>query len=285
MDSHEKMIAHPHAHPLTALIVDDEIGAINALRQMLGEYCPQVQILGAAITIREAVSAAAALRPQLVFLDIEMPPLGSGFDFLAGCEEIDFGVIFTTAYPQYAIKAINTVQPWAYLVKPFSVKELREALMIAAEKIWLRNHAALHAAGKQGLVLHDSRKGTIVLYAADILFCKASGSFTEFYVFRNNKPEKIMSSGGLGEFEEKLPATLFCRTHHSYLVNLAHVTRLERTGRNGVLHLANTDRQAAVSVAKMDHFFNCLEAFHRTNPCLKAPEGTNRGRGSESGAI
>jgi len=275
MDNPEKMIARTHTNPVTALIVDDEIGAVNALRQMLGEYCPQVKTVGAAITIKEAVNAAAALRPQLVFLDIEMPPLGSGFDFLAHCAEISFGVIFTTAYPQYAIQAINTVQPWAYLVKPFSVKELREAVKIATEKIWLQNHTALQAAGRQGLVLHDSRKGTIVLYAGDILFCKASGSFTEFYVFRNNKLEKVTSSGGLGEFEEKLPGGLFCRTHHSYLVNLAHIARLERTGRNGVLHMANTDLRAGVSVAKMDHFFYCLESFYRTNPGLQIPEGVN----------
>lgn len=258
---------------ITALIIDDEIGAVNTLRHMLGEYCPEVEILGAAITIKEALVAADNLRPQLVFLDIEMPPLGSGFDFLAGCANTGFGVIFTTAYPQYAIQAINTIQPWAYLVKPFSVKELREATNVAMEKIIQQNKTVLQAVGKQGLILHDSRKGTLVLYASEILFCKASGSFTEFHIFRNNKLGRIVSSGGLGEFEEKLPPALFCRTHHGYLVNMAYITRMERTGRNGVLHIAHTDRQAGVSVAKMDHFISSLEAYHETNPGLAMPEG------------
>ena len=271
MDSAEKISPPAGVEHITALIVEDEIGAINALRHMLNEYCPQVRVLGEAITIKEAVKAAATLRPQLVFLDIEMPPLGSGFDFLNNCAEINFGVIFTTAYPQYAIKAINTIQPWAYLVKPFSVKELKESVAIAIEKVAHFRQSTAQAAGQQGLVLHDHRKGTIVLYAAEILFCKAAGSFTEFYVIRNNKPEKITSSGGLGDFEEKLPAALFCRTHHSYLVNLAHITRMERTGRNGVIHLTQTDWKAGVSVLKMDYFMSRLEAYHGLNSIADSP--------------
>ncbi len=272
MDSHEQIIHPAGVEHITALIVEDEIGAINTLRHMLIEYCPQVQVLGAAITIKEAVKAAVALRPQVVFLDIEMPPLGTGFDFLNNCPEINFGVIFTTAYSQYAIKAINAVQPWAYLVKPFSVQELKDAVAVAMEKVIQSHQSATQVAGQQGLVLHDHRKGTIVLYAAEILFCKAAGSFTEFYVIRNNKTEKITSSGGLGDFEEKLPSALFCRTHHSYLVNLAYINRMERTGRNGVIHLAHTDWRVGVSVLKMDYFMERLEVYHRLNAMPRGPE-------------
>lgn len=258
MESGKKTVANPKTDGITALIVDDEPGAINSLRQMLVEYCPEVKELHAASTVREAVEKAGAQKPQLVFLDIEMPPVGSGFDFLRDCGKIDFGVIFTTAYPHYAIRAINSIQPWAYLVKPFSVAELRTAIEIAAEKI---NRMAEVAGVHQGIVLHDSRKGNIVLMAKDILCCKAEGSFTEFYVLNNWKVQKYTASGYLGEFEAKLSNLHFCRTHHSYLVNLAHVRRIERTGRNGIAHLTCENLTADISVSKMDYFMRRLETY------------------------
>lgn len=243
---------------IRAMLVDDEIGAINTLRNMLGQYCPQVQICCVALSVQEALNAASAMQPDLVFLDIQMPPLGSGFDFLDQCVPVNFGVIFTTAHPQYAISAINQVQPWSYLIKPFSVAELKSAVAVAEGKIWEQNRRTSQL---QRLVVQDSRKGTLVLRAEHILYCKADGGFTDFYVLRNNSIEKITSSRNLGEYEDELPETLFCRTHHSYLVNLSYVDRFERTGRNGIIHLATNGHKAYVSVAKMDHFSQRLENY------------------------
>ena len=251
---------------ITALIIDDEQGAINSLRQMLREYCPAVTGLFAAETVKDALKSAAAVKPDLVFLDIEMPPLGSGFDFLKNCADIQFGVIFTTAYPQYAVRAINAVQPWAYLVKPFSVAELTAALALAQQKIQQKREMAEEAAVRRGIVLHDSRKGNIVLRISDILFCKAEGSFTAFTLMRNQKIEKIIASGNLGEYEAQLPPAFFCRTHHSFLVNLLHTERIERTGRNGVAHLSQSGLKVDVSVSKMDQFLRQLELFWTTRP-------------------
>ncbi len=258
MESSKKTIAGHRTDGITALIVDDEQGAINALRQMLSEYCPQVERLYTASSVKEALETVIATRPNIVFLDIEMPPLGNGFDFLKNCEGINFGVIFTTAYPQYAVRAINTIQPWAYLVKPFSVSELKAAVDISVDKI---ERAIEQAGSRQGIVVPDNRKGDKVLLAKDILFCKADGSFTEFYILNNQKIQKIIASGCLGEFETKLPRVHFCRTHHGYLVNLSHITRIERTGRNGIIHLADTGMTAVVSVSKMEYFQRRLEMF------------------------
>lgn len=244
-----------------ALLVDDEIGAINTLRGMLNQYCPQIQIAGIALSVREAVEAANATRPELVFLDIEMPPVGSGFDFLQNCGELEFGVIFTTAYPQYAIKAINEVQPWAYLVKPYSVSELKSAVAVAEDKIRSRRRSIFHHAQRQSLIVQDSRKGRIVLHAGDIVYCRAEGSFTDIFVWKNHKIEKITSSRNLGEYELELSSILFARTHHSFLVNLQYVERFERTGRNGIAHLRPAGHRADVSVAKMDSFASRLDHF------------------------
>ena len=251
---------------IRALLVDDEIGAIKTLRNMLGQYCPQVQICGAVLSVQEAVTAAAALQPEVVFLDIQMPPFGSGFDFLRQCPDYDFGVIFTTAYPKYAVEAINTVQPWAYLIKPYSVADLKKAVNVAEEKIQAKARLGNRHAS---LIVQDSRKGSLVIRADKILYCKASGSFSDIYVLSADTIEKIISSRNLGEHEWELPENKFCRTHHSYLVNLAYVERFERTGGNGVVHLSPGGHQAAVSVAKMDEVQQALEAYalqHRGTP-------------------
>lgn len=250
---------------ISTLLIDDEIGAINALRGMLGEYCPQVHIAGTALSVREAVEVTTVLQPELVFLDIEMPPLGSGFDFLNKCGEINFGVIFTTAYPQYAIKAINEIQPWAYLIKPYSVSELKAAVKVAEEKIRSQDHSLLQVARRQSIIVQDSRKGSIVFRAGDIVYCKAEGSFTDLFAWKNNKIEKVTSSRNLGEYELELPDVLFCRTHHGFLVNMAYVERFERTGRNGVAHLNPSGHRVDVSVSKMDAFLRHLDEFCQVN--------------------
>lgn len=247
---------------INTLIVDDEIGALKSLKFMLEAYCPNMRVICATTLMSEAIQAANHMHPDVVFLDIEMPP-SNGFDFLKQCPNHDFGVIFTTAYPQYAIMAINAIQPWSYLVKPFSVTQLLEAVKITQDKIALKRKSILQVAEKQGVIIHDSRKGTIVLKAGNILYCKAEGSFTEFYVLKNNSVEKIISSGHLGEFEAELPKNLFCRTHHSYLVNLAYVDRFERTGRNGLIYLSKGGVEVQVSVAKMDAFSNRLTAYYQ----------------------
>lgn len=155
---------------LNALLVDDEKGAINTLQNMLREYCPQIQIVGIATSVENAVRAAKALRPDVVFLDVEMPPFGSGFDFLEKCPELNFGVIFITAYPKYAIQAINMVQPWAYLVKPFSVSDLKKAVDIGMEKRLQQINSIIGLAKQQRIIIQDSRKGTILLEAGEIIF-------------------------------------------------------------------------------------------------------------------
>lgn len=246
---------------IRALIVDDEMGAINTLRGMLQQYCPQVNIVEASSSVRHAVLAVRQYHPDLVFLDIEMPPVGSGFDVLKDVQEFRFGVIFTTAYPKYAIQAINSVQPWAYLVKPYSVAELKAAVQTAEEKMREQHRGDLQKAVLQRLIIQDSRKGTLVIPAGDIVYCKADGSFTHIYILKNLVLEKITSSRHLGELESELPELLFCRTHHSFLLNLLFVERFERTGRNGMIHLSCTNAQVDVSVAKMDHVATRLEDF------------------------
>lgn len=231
---------------INALLVDDETGALNTLRGMLDKYCPEVKVVAAARSIEEAVQATEQWKPELVFLDIQIQPVGSGFDFLDRTwKKGAFGVIFTTAYPEYAIQAIKAVQPWAYLVKPFSVNDLVEAVEVAAEK--------LHDSAHYSIVITDSRKGNQVLRVRDILYCEADGPTTDIFLLRSGRIEKITASKVLKDIEAELPDALFCRTHHSYVVNMQHINRYERTGRNGLIYLPQ-GACVSISVLKMEYF-------------------------------
>jgi two-component system LytT family response regulator len=254
---------------IRAMIIDDEIGAIKTLRQMLTEYCPDIEVVGVALSIHTAVLDVGRLAPDVVFLDIEMPPLGNGFDFLKNCGRKNFGVVFTTAYPQYAIYAINNAQPWAYLVKPFSVEELVSTVETA--KVKMADQAQIDATNgeRKGIIIQDKRKGSLVLHTSEILMCKADGSFTVFYTRKDGNIQKIIASGRLGGYESMLPPELFCRIHHSYLVNLAYVDRIIKTGRNGVIQFKNTELQAAISVSRMEYTLKGIRNFLSTRRALQ----------------
>lgn len=245
---------------INTLLIDDEISAINTLRGMLTQYCPQVKIVGEACSTGEAIQQITRHKPDLIFLDIEMPPYGNAFDLLKQMREPEFGVIFTTAYPQYAIEAINTVQPWAYLVKPYSVKSLEAAVKIAGEKLLEEGNMSSDHHERLGFFINDSRKGTIVIRFHEVLFCNSDGSVVEITLLRNNKLEKITTYRTLKELENDFEDQPFCRTHHSYIVNLSHILRFEKTGRNGIIHLTNGIR-VGISVQKMAEFEQRFEQY------------------------
>jgi two-component system LytT family response regulator len=249
---------------INAIIIDDEAGAVHTLSGMLAEFCPMVHILSIADNIEQGIRAVRQYRPELVFLDIEMPPQGTGFDFLRQTEDCDFGVIFTTAHAHYAIQAINNVQPIAYLVKPIRVSELIQAIHTATVRAGKPAAAAVPAdPAYRGIVLGDARKGSLVIRHADILYCQADGSCTVFFISRDGGAiERQSVYRTLKEVESELPADTFYRTHHSFLVNMAHIQRYERQGRTGVLYLPR-DTRVEVSKHKMDEFIKTFHEFLR----------------------
>ncbi|MBK8565910.1 MAG: response regulator transcription factor [Saprospiraceae bacterium] len=238
---------------INTIIVDDEESAINTLRGMINNYFPQIEVVAVANNVDDALQKAAAHQPSLVFLDVEMPPFGSGFDFLEKCPNRNFGVIFVTAYPKYAIKAINDAQPWGYLVKPYSVNELTLAIEKAEEKIKELNEVNSLINEEHSLVLPDARKGNVVIRTKDIVYCEADGTTTDIFYQKEGKMLRFTASRTLKDVEEQLPIRTFCRSHHSYLVNLAFVDRYERTGRNGIIHFKDGSK-APISVGKMEDF-------------------------------
>lgn len=239
---------------ILAVIVEDEPSAVETLQGMLNTFCPHVKVCARAASVEDALIAIREYKPQLVFLDIELPPMGIGFDLLKMSPNRKFGVIFTTAYPQYAIQAINEAQPWGYLVKPYRVADLVQRIQVAQQKILEENQDKSSLSPEQGLIIPDLRKGNIVVLAKDIIYCEADGGITHLYVQRPEAIEKISTTTrSLKDLAERLPSKDFCRTHHKYLVNLHYVVRYQRTGRNGLIYLSNQIK-INISVQKMEHF-------------------------------
>lgn len=234
---------------MNAIIVDDEESGRKVLSTLLTKYCPEVLIAGEAKNVKEAVSLVLKAKPDLIFLDIEMPG-GSGFDLLGKTDALDFAVIFTTAYDHYALKAIK-FSAMDYLLKPISIEELitavnkvKTAKENAEAKIRLRNflinNKAISPANK--IALH-TKDGLQLIAIKDFIRFEADGKYTWCYL---SNTKKILSSKNLKEFEDLLSDYNFIRIHHSHLVNIEHIQYYIK-GEGGIVVMSNEDR---VNVSK-----------------------------------
>ncbi|RBL92362.1 LytR/AlgR family response regulator transcription factor [Chitinophaga flava] len=212
---------------IKAIIVDDEQHCIDALQTMLLKKCPGVEIVGSAKGVKEAKELVDELHPDLVFLDVEMPHQ-NGFELLKQYEKVAFDVIFTTAYEQYALKAIK-FNALDYLLKPFSVKELQDALDKCREKkqhrqkengtspmdVFLQNMKTLQQSHKK--IALPTINGLVFMPVQNIVRCESTGNYTRIF-FTDKK--NLMVSRPLKEFEELLADVDFFRVHNSHLINL-----------------------------------------------------------------
>lgn len=225
---------------IKAILVDDEVHCLETLTILLKEYCPQVIIIDQCKSAKKALESIQKNKPDLVFLDIEMPAM-NGFEMLKEFHEIPFAIIFTTSYDQYAIKAIR-FSALDYLLKPVDPKEL----IAAVQKI--QTHRALPSAEQFEMLLkqvHQKSAGFqkiaiptlegFELIPSDlIVYCEADDNYTHLYLKNKNR---ITACRTLKEMEEQFQDfSYFIRVHHSYLVNLNEVTRYVR-GEGGYLVL------------------------------------------------
>jgi len=214
---------------ITAIIVDDELNNITNLQLLLQSHCNSVHVVGTATNATEAASLITASKPDLLFLDIQMPDQ-NGFDLLQQLPtNLHFEVIFVTAYAEYGIKAIK----WAaldYLLKPVVPQELVTAVQKAIEKQQqklqnLQLQSLLHyVQGQHNKANHrialPSAKETRLVAPADILYCESMNNYTKFYLMQG---EVLVISKPIYEYEELLTDYNFVRCHQSYLVNITHV--------------------------------------------------------------
>ncbi len=243
---------------IKAIIVDDEKHAIITLEHLLKKF-EEVEILA---TIQDSTLAKEIIlekKPDLLFLDIEMPSL-NGFELLQQFETIDFKVVFTTAYDQYAIKALK-INALDYLLKPIDPSEIRLALdkylndqiFTSDEQISHLNQFKINQMSET-LAL-STHKGLIFIKIKDVMYFEADGSYT--HVVMNNGEQHLVSKS-LANFEEVLVDNpLFFRSHKSNLVNLNSIKQYIR-GEGGELIMMN-DKSIVLSRNKKQEFLNLFK--------------------------
>jgi two-component system, LytTR family, response regulator len=246
--------------PIKALIVDDEFKARDLLKYYIETHVPQIAELRQAESVDEALEILIAYEPDIVFLDIEMPHR-NGFDFLKSLPKIEFDVIFTTAYNQYAIQAIR-FSALDYLLKPVDPGELKAAIARFFENRMV--HAAtgdLYQNLVQNIGVRDVRELRIAVPSSegvqffmidDILCLHAEGSYTEI-VLKGRKP--FIASKILKHFEDLLENAQFIRTHKSHLVNQTHIKGMT-SDRDFVI--LSDDSKVEISRRKKDEVMQML---------------------------
>lgn len=215
---------------INGIIIDDELNNIENLKSLLHKYCHEITVVASATNADDGVVLVEKHKPDLIFLDIQMPDK-SGFDMLKMFTQINFEIIFITAYDQYGIQAIK-FSALDYLLKPLDINELKIAVQKAKDKIEskqknlsienLLEYIKKEKNGSQKLALPTLTE-TRYVEVGDIIHCVASDNYTTFYLHNN---EKILVCKTLKEFAELLKPYNFIRTHQSHLVNAHFVKSL-----------------------------------------------------------
>ncbi len=249
---------------IRVIIVDDEERGIIALRELINNYCTDVQIVGTATNIADAESLIKEKEPDLVFLDIEIPG-SNGFQLLEKFNEINFEVIFVTAYQEYAIKAIK-FSALDYLLKPVRISELQSAI----EKIKKKHHSQtenntgkyhffktmINEANPFKKIILSTMEGYYPVKIEDIIYCKADDSYTHFYL---QAGKHYIVSKQLKDFDDILQPHNFFRIHKSYLININHIEKVTKTDGIGVI--MSNHEELPVSFRKKDEFIEKIKSI------------------------
>jgi two-component system LytT family response regulator len=204
------------------VLIDDEERNRQLLHHLITKHCPNADIIGEASSVDEGFDVIKNTNPDLILLDISMPP-ENGFDLLKLFDKITFSIVFVTAYSEYAIQAIK-YSAVDYLLKPIKADELKAAINKFSTKKYFDNSAQYqllqepkqHTNKPEKLFIHSFQHHAVILIK-EITYLNSSGNYTEFY-FENKT--KIISSRPIKQYESILQHQKFYRIHKSYLVNL-----------------------------------------------------------------
>lgn len=240
---------------ISAILVDDEQISREILRNYLTSYCPDVQLVGEAANIQEAEQLIHLKSPQIVFLDIEMP-YGNGFDLLENIENINFEVVFITAYNNYAIKALNLSAAY-YILKPIDIDELVASVDKIKDSISSKTETTSTQVLAANIKTINNREEKMVLPQMDgfevvkineIIRAEADDNYTILYL-ENNK--KYTLSKTLKYYENLLTEYGFLRTHKSHLLNVAHLVKYKK-GKVGTAIMSDGSEALVVSAMKKE---------------------------------
>jgi len=225
---------------LKAIIIDDETHCITRLSELLKDFCgDNVQLLDSFSSVKEGISGILKLHPDVVFLDVQMNDK-TGFDLLNEIRDINFEVIFTTAYEKYAVQAFK-FSAVDYLLKPVDAEDLVAAVNKLNKKI-----SGNEISQKINTLFHNLKNnqaskrisiptvdGISFVDINDIIRCQSEINYTVIFLKDN---QKITVAKTLKEFEELLSDYNFYRVHNSHLVNLAYIKKY-RKGKGGSISM------------------------------------------------
>jgi two-component system LytT family response regulator len=227
---------------IKAIIIDDEVHCLDTLNILINDFCPEIRVADRCISGEKALESIENIKPDLIFLDIEMPTM-NGFELLEHFEQIPFSLIFTTGYDKYAIKAIR-FSALDYLLKPVDSKEL----IAAVHKVQLQKyppsveqfHMLLdhiqHRDGSLTKIAVPTAEGFELIPTDQLVNFEANNNYTHIYL--KNKT-RITACRTLKDMEEQLQEFgNFIRVHHSYIVNLNEVSKYIR-GEGGYLVMSD----------------------------------------------
>jgi len=234
---------------MKAILIDDEKNSLETLRMELELNCPKVEILALCQGAHEGIDAIHSRRPDLVFLDIQMPEI-NGFELLRMVGDVDFEVIFVTAYDSYSMQAIK-VSAMDYLLKPVDGDDLASAVGKVARNLSLKRSSEQVDFLLTNLQQENSTfskiapptiKGFDFIDVDDIVHCVADGNYTSIQTVGG---EEYIISRTLSDFEEMLSNQIFFRTHKSHLINLNYIKQYLKGSGGQVILKDGTSVQVA----------------------------------------
>lgn len=245
---------------IATILIDDEIACTETLHIELQLYCPQIEVLASYNSADEALAGVVALKPELVFLDIEMPWM-NGFELLQQLNQVNFDVIFITAYDQFAVKAFK-FSAVDYLLKPIK----KEDLIAAVAKVEQRRAKRLSSAHIEAMLNNinflnrdfpslavPTSEGIEFIPVDEILYCSSDNNYT--YIHKA-VGESILLSKTLKDVEGMLEQRHFLRIHQSYLINPRHLRKYVR-GQGGHVVMSN-GKELPVARARKDDLLDSL---------------------------
>lgn len=219
---------------LTALVIEDEFKLREIFIGLLKVHCPEINVIGDTGNITDGYNLIQDKKPDVVFLDIEMPQ-GNGFDLLSKFETIPFEVIFVSSYEQYAIRALK-LSALDFILKPIVIEELLTLTDKIRRAIELKDSAGKYRMLKENLKSPDADKQMMLntrnrmesVKLSNIIYMKADLNYTEIFLFNKSR---IVVSKTLKDFEEMLcdvDDSPFVRIHKSFIVNISFIKLVER---------------------------------------------------------
>ena len=238
---------------MKTLIVDDEPNARQVIRNILEIYTNNIDIVGEAEGVKEAISKIDELKPELVLLDIHMPD-GTGFDVVKSFKSVPFKFIIVTAYDQYAIKAIK-LSAIDYILKPINAQELLDAIERVSDPVheetsllklnsYLRN---TQSNIDERRIVFNTSEAVHAIRISEIIRCESDKNYSTIYL---QGKQKLIVSKTLKEVDEMLSEYGFFRVHQSHLVNLRFFERYDKQGLSGSVVLSNGDKAPVSSRRK-----------------------------------